>query len=356
MGFGRGATEDEADGSQSNTGYEPSISDTVSQPDFESTSSVGDEEAISIPINQHPALPRDMDCNIVDRKTTEPLTSDKSVMRNGHKPDLERIAVASDLEPSAVKQSTCSLQSEILQQVKGATSTDIPELNGQRSMRTWQGEKSAADPYAEVIESSLTTAPSDSAHSLMFDGMSLSSQVEEPSIISGLKSAKSSAANSKGTEEDVPLRTDSSVSVISSAQTSLLANPSAPSLIPSVPSKETITAKSDSQYVTLVARSAHNEPKPITAAASTVQPLGAQETKLSTDLEPDSKTLKSGGPLISEVSRTVASHSVSGVLVLSCPFKELLAVDLICSHDVFPLSTSFCSPCPVLAMLWSALL
>lgn len=305
MGFGRGAAEDEADGSQNNNGYEPSISDTVSQPDFESTSSVGDEEAISIPINQHPALSRDMDFNVVDRKTIEPLTSDKSVMRNGHKPNLEGIAVASDLEPSAVKQSTSRLQSEILQQVKEATSNDVPELNGQRSMKTWHGEKSAADPYAEVLESSMTKARSDSAHSLMFDGMSLSSQVEEPSIIKDLKPAKS-GANSRGEVEDVLLRTDGSVSVISSAQVSLLPNSSAPSLIPSGASKETTTSKPASQHVTLNAGSAHSEPKPITAAANTMQPLGVQETKLSTDLETDSKMLKCGGPMISEVSRDSA--------------------------------------------------
>jgi hypothetical protein len=310
VGFARGATEDEADGLQNNNGYEPSISDTVSQPDFESTSSVGDEEVTnspSVPINQHVGLSRDVAVNVVGSQSAESIKSHDSYLRNGHKPEIEKIAVTTDLQPSAVKQSTSSLQSEILQQVKGVTSDDVPQLNGQRSMKAWEVEKLDADPYAEVLESSMPTARSDLASSLMFDGMSLSSRKEESSVSNAEESIKMQRATIKESEEDAPLRVDSRVSGISAARTSQLPPPSATSPIPSEMSKETNAAKLASQLEPMKAGSVYSEPKPIPAAANTVKPVNALETKLSTDMVVDSKLQKSGGRLIAEVGRFYCS-------------------------------------------------
>jgi hypothetical protein len=308
VGFARGSTEDEGDGLHNNSCYEPSISDTVSQPDFESTSSVGDEEVTnspSVPINQHVALSRDAAINVVGRQSAESVKPDNSNLRNGHKTELEKIAVATDLEPSDVKQSTPSLQCVILQQVKGVTTDDVPQINGQRVMKSWQGEKLAADPYAEVLESCMPTARSDLAPSLMFDGMSLSSQKEETSVSNAEVPAEFKKTTIKESEEDAPLRVDSSVSGVSAASTSQLPPPSAPSPIPSEMSKETNVAKLASQLEPMKAVSAYSEPKPIPAAANTVKPVRSQETKLSTDIRFDSELQKSGGRLIAEVGRNL---------------------------------------------------
>jgi hypothetical protein len=267
---------------------------------------VGDEEVTnspSVPINQHVGLSRDVAVNVVGSQSAESIKSHDSYLRNGHKPEIEKIAVTTDLQPSAVKQSTSSLQSEILQQVKGVTSDDVPQLNGQRSMKAWEVEKLDADPYAEVLESSMPTARSDLASSLMFDGMSLSSRKEESSE----ESIKMQRATIKESEEDAPLRVDSRVSGISAARTSQLPPPSATSRIPSEMSKETNAAKLASQLEPMKAGSVYSEPKPIPAAANTVKPVNALETKLSTDMVVDSKLQKSGGRLIAEVGRFYCS-------------------------------------------------
>ena len=330
MGFARGATEDEADGPQSHNGYEPSISDTVSQPDFDSTSSVGDEEAThtpSVTIDQHVAPSRDLVIEVVNKKTTESLTSDDNTVRNGHQPDIKKIAVATDIEPSAVRQSTSSLQSEILQQVKGVTSDDVPQLNGQRSMKSWQGEKLPSDPYAEVIQSSVTTARSDLTPSLMFDGMSLSSKKEGTFPVSDQSCGKSSGAMNKAAEENMPLRIDRRSSEISAERSSQLSPPLALSPIHSETLKDDNAAKQPSLSESIKAVPAYNEPKPIPAAADTVKPVGAQDTKLTTDIGLDSKLKKSGGRLISEVSCTIfivyldlRAYCVSGTIV--SPLKQ----------------------------------